>query len=301
MGSSAGTGSALPVSRFGGRPVFPRTPRIQDRRPGARLSSNRSGLPCVPAEARWRLPSRAPLQGGLWFAASNVRLATRRPKLSPPGLWSSTALPARRIRDRLRLRDVAAAPPHPRETSSLATFRPRRLWRCTLSRTPSTPSTACSPPCLPSRLAATRNAPEVPPSGPCSSPGIGASLEARALLRVSPAGVAAKRHPRSPASEPCSPQGIRTAWDRTPVAAVALLTFQPFKALYPRRLHPASRARLPRASSPRSCERSVGAPEHLPRRDRRFLVAEAPAFLGFLTSSKNSRSLSKESRISSFR
>ena len=175
----------------------------------------------------------------------------------------------------MQLRDIAAARPHPREASSPATFRPRRLWRCTLSRTPSTPSTACSPPRLPSRLAATRNAPEVPPSGPCSSPGIGASLEARALLRVSPAGVAAKRHPRSPASEPCSPQGIRTAWDRTPVAAVALLTFNPSRLSTP-----AGCARLPghdsralfhpalasEASAPRSISPAGTGISSLPRR-----------------------------------
>jgi hypothetical protein len=77
VGSSADTGSAHPASRFGGVPVFPRAPGDQDRRPEPRLSSESLRFACVPADLRWRLPSRAPLQGGRRIAASDEHLAAR--------------------------------------------------------------------------------------------------------------------------------------------------------------------------------------------------------------------------------
>jgi hypothetical protein len=77
-GGSVGTGSTHPASRFGGNPAFPRTPRTSNRRCPSRLSS-----------------SCTPLAG-----AGGSALTRRAHQLSPPGLWSSTALPARRIRSK---------------------------------------------------------------------------------------------------------------------------------------------------------------------------------------------------------
>jgi hypothetical protein len=54
---------------------------------------------------------------------------------------------------------------HPSRGAQPRHLPPSAFRWCTLTRAPSSPSAVCSPPRLPCRLAATRNAPEVPSSG----------------------------------------------------------------------------------------------------------------------------------------
>jgi len=126
---------------FGGSPVFPRAPLTQDRRPGSYLSSSGSGVLGLPARARWSLPSRAPLQGDRRVGAGIARGQAHGIQLSPPGLWSSTALPARRIRSKAapsvaaRNRPTRGVQPPPPSTLGVCegarsrghTRRPRRF------------------------------------------------------------------------------------------------------------------------------------------------------------------------------
>jgi len=106
-----------------------------------------------------------------------------------------------------------------------------------------TPSAACTPRPRPG-LFHPGNAPGVSPSGPCSSPGARASLEARLLsCRSPPAALATPPGARS--SELSSPRRVRAAGDRKSPAADALLAFSPLgPSLPPRgsRIFPPPRA-----------------------------------------------------------
>jgi hypothetical protein len=290
VGSSVGTGSTHPASPFGGVPVFPRAPGDRDRRPDLRPSFEPPRLDRVPPTARVRLPSRAPLQGGRRFGARHTHLAARAPSsplldfgplqrlchggsgnVSPCGPGASFAALFK------------AARPTPREASSLATFRPRRFLGCRSRelhlRRPRrfAPRRACRAASRrPGALLRFRLQGLVPPRG--STP-----LSRRpALLRVLPAGFAAKRRPRAPASELRSPQGIRAPAGRNPSGADALVTFT-LQGSLPSRAAPGFPGAAPVRFSGRSCDRPPALRSFSPSRVGCLLVAEAPAFLGFPT------------------
>jgi len=148
VGSSVGTGSTHPASLFGGVPVFPRAPGERDRRPELRLSIGSPRLDRVPAVARQRSSSRAPLQGDrrIGVRLGYTRLAACESQTLPS--WTSVLYSACFAADPgsmspLRDPEVSVSQPFklplqltPREASSLATFRPRRFVRCALTRAP---------------------------------------------------------------------------------------------------------------------------------------------------------------------
>jgi hypothetical protein len=199
--SSVGTGSTQPASPFGGVPVFLRAPRARDRRPGPRLSQSRLDTIAFPrphvSDSRLAPPSGRPED-------------RRRGELSPATAlpsWALVLYSASSAADPVT-GSPAALPQqnHPSRGAQPRHLPPSAFRSCTLARAHSTPSTVYSPPRLPSRLAATRNAPEVPPSGPTPPRGAGPSLEAPALLPlVSPASPLSAAH-ETRASELCSPR-----------------------------------------------------------------------------------------------
>jgi len=162
------------------------------------------------------------------------------------------------------------------------------------------------------------NAPGVPPSGRCSSPGAVPLSRPRALLPFAFEDGAVRRRTDARSSELSSPRRIRTARAENLLAADALLAFLPSKAL------PASAVEPDRSTTTRPRERGDetfaappplrfsrarrvasshpdGAPEYSPAeasafplsrrvalrlRGGQLAVKEAPAFLGFVTSSR---------------
>jgi len=145
---------------FGGFPVFPSVPRIADRRPRPRLSQPRAPLQGTVTEGSTPGVSRpAPARAGaprLAPARAKVRLGPTPPSRLP----SPTASSEPRIR-------------------SSRVCRTRHLPSSAFL----TPSTVYAPRFF-AGLFHPADAPGVPPSGPCSSPGIRASLEAACSLAV---------------------------------------------------------------------------------------------------------------------
>jgi hypothetical protein len=199
--SSVVSGSTLPAIPFGGVPDFPCAPRARDRRPRPRLSPSRFVSAAFPrphvSDSRLAPPSGRPedrRRGGLSPATALPSWALvlySASSAADPVTGSPAALPQQN---------------HPSRGAQPRHLPPSAFRSCTLARAHSTPSTVYSPPRLPSRLAATRNAPEVPPSGPTPPRGAGPSLEAPALLPlVSPASPLSAAH-ETRASELCSPR-----------------------------------------------------------------------------------------------
>jgi len=264
--SSVVSGSTRPASPFGGIPVFPRAPRDRDRRPEPRLSMSRLVTAAFPrphvGDSRLAPPSGRPedrrrdaLTRGTALPSWALVLYSAS-SAADPVTGSLTALPRRDDHPR------GAQPRH---------LPPSAFRWCTLARAPSTPSAVYSPPRLPSRLTrATRNAPEVPSSGlvlhgawvPLSRPQLSCAL----IPPASPLSAAHETRLQSLVL-PGNPHrsGPKPLCDRCPPDVL------PSKASCPHGLDPASRFRLPCASPHRSCKQRAGAPEHLPRRDPRFL------------------------------
>jgi len=123
------------------------------------------------------------------------------------------------------------------------------------------------------------------------TPAVRASLEAGALLPFRSPRPAAKREGQPAAPELCSHRSVRTVQGRKPRTAVTLLTLIPLRLSLPPgwdRLFLPRRLRGTRALSPTpppmpfTLRRGLRSVAH--ERLWRFLLAEAPAFLGFATS-----------------
>jgi len=186
-------GSALPASRFGGVPVFPSAPQSRDRRPRTCLSQPRAPRGRSSEERRRSartdstLPGFHPLQRmkGRGLGLHGRCLARHRPSSAFRTLST-------------------ACTPRPRPEVTPATWRPeasRRARARPRERASRDPG----------------NAPGVPPSGPCSSPGGRASLEAACSLAVrSSCERREAQGPRPRSSEPSSPRRVRAARGRKP-------------------------------------------------------------------------------------